>query len=81
MKTTVDITDALLEQAKELAHRRGCTLRSLLEQALHQLLKDDADRKAFSLRDASVGGGWLTEEASARSMTELIHGTYDRPFP
>jgi hypothetical protein len=78
MKTTVDISDALLAQAKDLAHRRGCTLRSVIEEGLHQVLKQDEARGGFTLRDASVAGGWLTDEARGRTMMELIHGTYDQ---
>ena len=77
MKTTVEINDALLAMAKDLAHRRGCTLRSVLEEGLHHVLKQDGGRHEFSLRDASVGGGWLTDEARGRTMADLIHGTYE----
>lgn len=76
MKTTVEINDVLLAMAKDLAHRRGCTLRSVLEEGLHHVLKQDGGRHEFSLRDASVGGGWLTDEARERTMADLIHGTH-----
>jgi hypothetical protein len=38
MKTTIDIADALLREAKRLAHRRNLTLRALIEQALREEL-------------------------------------------
>jgi hypothetical protein len=60
MKTTIDITDALLEAAKAAAARENRTLRDLVEQGLRAVL---ASRKAkgapFKLRDASVGGQGL----------------------
>ena len=41
---------------------------------------DGANAVPFILRDAAIGGGWLTKEASSKSMTELIHETYDGPL-
>lgn len=39
MKTTVEISDALLRRAKQLAARRNVTLRELLEGALRDALE------------------------------------------
>jgi len=39
MKTTVEISDALLEAAKAEAAQRGTTLRSLLEEGLRRVLE------------------------------------------
>jgi len=52
MKTTLDISDPLLEQVKAIAVRDGETLRALVEQGLRKVV---AERKAFKLKDASVG--------------------------
>ena len=79
MKTTNDLNDVLLSQAKDLAHRRGCTLRSLLDEGLHAVLKEHSTRGSFNLRDASVSGGWMSDDLGGRTMSELIHATYDRP--
>ncbi len=38
MKTTIDLDDVLLHEAKELAARRGVTLRSIVEAALRSEL-------------------------------------------
>jgi hypothetical protein len=48
VKTTIDIADGLLMDAKERAHTRGTTLRALVEEGLHTVLdrpaQADGDR-------------------------------------
>ena len=56
MKTTLDISDPLLEQVKKIAARDGETLRSLVEQGLRKVVAErKAKAKPFQLRDGSVG--------------------------
>lgn len=62
MKTTIDISDALLEQAKSIAAQDGVTLRSLIEQGLQNVLASRRAAKPFKLRDASVKGKGLNPE-------------------
>lgn len=62
MKTTVEIDDELLRQAKLRAAERGETLRALLERGLQREL--DATQPhtgGYEMRDASVGGSWLRD--------------------
>lgn len=57
MKTTVEIADNLLEQAKSVAAAERTTLRALIEEGLRSVLsvrKKPADR--FVLRDAGAKG-------------------------
>jgi hypothetical protein len=49
MKTTVDIADALLRQAKRLAEKRGTTLRDLIESALRLELESEAARETHEV--------------------------------
>ena len=58
MKTTIEISDALLEEAKRVARQRGTTLRAVLEAALRREVATPAEpRKKFKLRDGSFKGG------------------------
>jgi len=63
MKTTIDLSDALFDSAKELAQQRQTTLRALVEEGLRRVLADAnaLARPAFRLTDASVQGGELLE--------------------
>jgi hypothetical protein len=56
MKTTVEISAALLDNARKAAGRRGTTLRALIEEGLRQVLKTSARRPTFTLSDASFKG-------------------------
>jgi hypothetical protein len=57
MKTTIDIADALLEDAKRVAAQEGLTLRALVEDGLRKTLAERASRRTgFKLKDGSVRG-------------------------
>lgn len=43
MKTTIDIADPLLREAKRLAARRKTTLREVVEQALRDAIEKDRE--------------------------------------
>ena len=60
MKTTVDISDSLLEEARKLAGKEGTTVRALIEEGLRKTL--DSRRKvgtAFQLRLVTFRGDGL----------------------
>lgn len=59
MKTTVEIPDALAEEARAVARREKTTLRALIETGLRQVLHERRRRSSFRLRDASFGGRGL----------------------
>jgi hypothetical protein len=58
MKTTIDVSDALFNSAKELAQKRQTTLRALVEEGLRRVLADSQAKvkPAFKLKDARVHG-------------------------
>ena len=75
MKTTVELSPALLRQAKAEAAKRGTTLRELIEAGLAKELAARAMKKPpFVLRDCSVNGDGLTAEAQSWSeMRDLLY--------
>lgn len=81
MKTTVEVNDALLAQVRDLAHREGRTFKSVLEEALHNLVVAHSREQRFVLEDVSVGGGWLRERWADRPLEEVIDDARDRGFP
>ena len=65
MKTTIELSDALLTEAKRVARREGTTLKALVEQGLRRTLAERKTRRRFTLRDASVGGQGLSPDVKA----------------
>jgi hypothetical protein len=59
MKTTVDIADPLLRQAKRLAARRGITLRDVVEAGLRKELAGDREAARPPLRTHCYEGKGL----------------------
>ncbi len=56
MKTTVEISDPLLERARAIADQEGTTLRALVEEGLRQVVERRSTTKTFKLRDARFKG-------------------------
>ncbi|HZV72568.1 MAG TPA: hypothetical protein VFF79_02525 [Conexibacter sp.] len=57
MKTTVDIAESMLKDAKLIAAREGTTLRSLVEEGLRHVIDERAKAKSgFRLRDMRFRG-------------------------
>jgi hypothetical protein len=55
MKTTVEISDALLDRAREQARRSGRPVRALIEEGLRLVLEAERSKPAYRLPDRSVG--------------------------
>jgi len=62
MKTTVEIADSLLHQARKLAAHEGVTLRALVERGLHRVIAETKRGASFKLRRASFKGKGLQPE-------------------
>jgi hypothetical protein len=83
MKTTVEISDPLFDEAKREAERTGCTLRDLIEIGLRQELDRRKQREPFKLRDASVNGHGLAAGVrdDPRSMKAYVRLMGQPGFP
>jgi len=56
MKTTVDIAETVLKEAKLIAAREGTTLRSLVDEGLRRVIDDREKQKTgFRMRDVRYG--------------------------
>lgn len=78
MKTTVQIADPLLDEAKRVAARDSTTVRELIETGLRAVLKARrASRTGFTLRDARVGGNGLSREFQGASWDRVRDAAYD----
>jgi hypothetical protein len=77
MKTTLDISDPLLREARKVAAREGTTLRSLVEQGLRRVVAEKKRRPVFRLRKASFKGRGLREELRDAGWKRLRDLAYE----
>jgi hypothetical protein len=77
MKTTVEISDQLAEQAKALAAREKTTLRDLIEAGLRSVLRERRRGKPFKLRDASFSGRGLQPAFRDARWEQLREAAYE----
>ena len=76
MKTTVEIPDALLKDAKEVAAARGTTLKELIATGLHAVVHD-ARTLVASYRRHTVAGNGLQPGVSAGNWETLRSLAYE----
>jgi len=77
MKTTVDIPDSILEEARKLAAREGSTVRVLVEQGLRRLISERKRTGAFRLRKATFKGEGLQPGAAGVSWERIRDMAYE----
>jgi hypothetical protein len=76
MKTTVNLPDELLREAKELARREHVTLTALIERGLRAVVAEGEQAAAFVLPDATVDGNGMQREfrdAPWERIRDAIH--------
>jgi hypothetical protein len=76
MKTTVEISNSLLERARKLASREGTTMRALIEEGLQRLLVERERSRGFHLRRVTFKGEGLNPELVGKSwpvIRDLIY--------
>ncbi len=77
MKTTVDIADGLLGQARKQAERDETTLKALLEEGLRRVLEERRGTPAFRLPRASFKGRGLQPEVREGSWERVRELAYE----
>jgi len=77
MKTTIDISDSLLQEAKKLSAQRQITLRSLVEQGLREIISRQKSDQKFKLRKASFKGNSLQDEFRGESWQKIRTAAYE----
>jgi hypothetical protein len=75
MKTTVEIPDALLREAKRVALREGTTVRALVERGLRSVVSGRASTP-FVLRRAGFRGDGLVAGRSLRDWATIRDLSY-----
>jgi hypothetical protein len=77
MKTTVEIPDALLDEARKLAARQDTTVRMLIIDGLRRVLAERKRAGGFRLRKASFRGEGLQAELAGTSWERIRAMAYE----
>jgi Arc/MetJ family transcription regulator len=77
MKTTVEIPDSLLEEAKRLASREGTTVRALVEEGLRRTLAERKRAVGFRLRKATFKGNGMQPALEGASWDQIRDAAYE----
>ncbi len=77
MKTTVEISESLLQDAKALAKREKTTLRALIERGLRGVLAQAGKTTPFVLRDACFTGQGLQPGFEDGDWQRIRDASYD----
>ena len=76
MKTTVDISSSLLQEAKKIAQTERSTLKALIEEGLQKVLKERRSKPRFRLRKATFKGKGLHPDVAGSSWERIREMTY-----
>jgi len=77
MKTTVELSDALLAEARKIAAREGVTMRTLIEEGLRHALSQHKRHRRFRLRKATFKGRGLSAAARGAGWEQLREQAYE----
>ena len=76
MKTTIELPDALIEQARRVAQQEGATLRALVEEGLQRSLEARRQAARRQLDFPSYGGNGLTDEFQGAPWSRIRDEIY-----
>jgi len=77
MKTTIEISNGLLDEARKVASREGTTLRVLVEAGLRKEVRERRQRKAFRLKRSSFRGRGLRPELAGAKWEQIRELAYE----
>ena len=77
MKTTVDIQDALLDEARKIAAQENTTVKAMVEEGLRKVLAQRKKKESFQLRKVTFKGGGLQPQLSEGSWNEIRDLAYE----
>lgn len=77
MKTTIDIADALMKEAKRIAAREHTTVRELVELGLRRVVQERARRRPFRLKKAAFRGHGLQDRLQDLGWEGVLAAIYE----
>ena len=79
MKTTVEISDGLLDEVRKLASREGTTVRALIEAGLRKEVRERKRARPFRLKRATFRGRGLRPELRGARWEQIRELAYEGP--
>lgn len=76
MKTTIDISDHLLQRAKKLAREENTSLKELTEQGLAIVIEKHISRTPYVVKPVVFNGQGLSPEFKGKSWAEIKQEIY-----
>jgi Arc/MetJ family transcription regulator len=76
MKTTIELPDSLVQQARQVARAEGSTLRALVEEGLQHALRVRSRRESKSLDLPVYGGSGLTDAFRDARWADIRDAVY-----
>ena len=77
MKTTIQIPDGLLEEARAIAAKENTTLKALFEEGLRKVISERMRKKPFQLKKASFKGNGLQPDLAGASWERIRELSYE----
>jgi hypothetical protein len=71
MKTTIEISDLLLEAARQVSRREKTTVRSLVEEGLRKVIAERERACGFRLRKTTFKGAGLQPQVTGASWEQI----------
>lgn len=77
MKTSIQISDSIFEEARRLAAEEHTTMKALVEEGLRKVLTERKKKAAFRLERASFKGEGLQPEFEGASWEKVREAAYE----
>jgi hypothetical protein len=77
MKTTIEISDSILANAKQLARDQNVTLRSLAEEGLRKVIEERSVRGPSRVSPVTFRGKGLSPEFRGATWERIRDAAYD----
>ena len=77
MKTTIEISDCILKEAKRLAHDQNVTLRSLTEEGLRKVIEERSTRSPRRVKPVTFRGKGLSAEFQGATWQRIRDAAYE----
>ncbi len=77
MRTTVDLPEALLQRAKQIAEARSVPVQVLIEEGLRDVIERYSPPQTFELEDCSFGVGGLVDDLEPGDWPAIRERAYE----